>query len=441
MSAPLSKPDRDAVAAIKTRVDDQGPDWTCEARRCRATLTDLLPGQALLINILVDAVECGVTRDLRAILQGTASLSRAAPCPRWIRCLRESHGRGEADACRALGIWAAVFAVELPTNFCRTTQPPPAPVVGRWLAVAGVAVALAVAAGLAMTDVGKGARDWVASLARNRVVPPPPDPPVPALPVPPALPTPPVPSTATVPPASSVPSVPPATTAPLAPPDRVNVALPSSLMTLLLVAAGRREIPDEDLRAWPQYEKEYRRPRELVVTSPFYMGDGEVTLAEFMDVLGRPPGAEDAAGAVLPPPDAPAWQRPATGVPWIDAIRFCNALSEREGLRPCYRVETAAGAAGETKVTRDGIADGFRLPTPDEWVYACLTNDKLRGMTEGVMEWSDLEPAAVSPFKHGGWDGGPKQGPTFLLRGSTTRDCGFRIVRDAAPGSPDTARP
>jgi hypothetical protein len=129
-------------------------------------------------------------------------------------------------------------------------------------------------------------------------------------------------------------------------------------------------------------------------------------------------------------------------VPWSDAIRFCNALSAREGLRPCYRVEEAPGSGAAPRVTRLAESDGFRLPLPEEWVYACLTGRDLRGMTTGVMEWSDLRPGEQFPFVHGGYDGGPKQGPTFLLRLAPTdspEDCGFRIARSTGP--PASARP
>lgn len=58
--------------------------------------------------------------------------------------------------------------------------------------------------------------------------------------------------------------------------------------------------------------------------------------------------------------------RPVETVSWKDAVIFCNSLSIRMTLTPCYSI-----ILEREEFVFDSKADGFRLPTEAEWEYAC----------------------------------------------------------------------
>ncbi|WP_329459905.1 formylglycine-generating enzyme family protein [Streptomyces sp. NBC_01497] len=92
----------------------------------------------------------------------------------------------------------------------------------------------------------------------------------------------------------------------------------------------------------------------LVELAPYQLAAFPVTQALYARISGRRPGA--VCGDRLP----------VDGVSWWDAVRFCNALSKREGFAPAYNLR----ADGEA-VEWDASADGYRLPTEAEWEHAC----------------------------------------------------------------------
>ncbi len=93
---------------------------------------------------------------------------------------------------------------------------------------------------------------------------------------------------------------------------------------------------------------------EVRITKPFYLGIHEVTQGQYQAVMGRNPSRIKGSGHL-----------PVVDASWLDAVRFCNTLSEREGLRPFYQMD------GTNVRVPDWSGTGYRLPTEAEWECAC----------------------------------------------------------------------
>jgi formylglycine-generating enzyme required for sulfatase activity len=107
-----------------------------------------------------------------------------------------------------------------------------------------------------------------------------------------------------------------------------------------------------------------------LTTDPFYMDKHEVTKGRWDDVRtwALANGYDD-----LPAGDGKTAAHPVHTVTWFDCVKWCNALSEKEGRAPVYYVNAARTLVyktGELVPYVKDAAGGRRMPTDDEWVYA-----------------------------------------------------------------------
>ncbi|MDR0473302.1 MAG: formylglycine-generating enzyme family protein [Treponema sp.] len=89
-----------------------------------------------------------------------------------------------------------------------------------------------------------------------------------------------------------------------------------------------------------------------------------------------------------PAPGEVQSQRPVENVLWYEAILFCNRLSVASGREPAYHIwgvpewedylKWAIYTSSSTAISNvyvDGKANGYRLPTADEWTWAAMGAD------------------------------------------------------------------
>jgi formylglycine-generating enzyme required for sulfatase activity len=182
----------------------------------------------------------------------------------------------------------------------------------------------------------------------------------------------------------------------------------------------------------------------MTISNGYWMGETEVTQELFAAVMGTNPS--QFRGPMNPPDSGEIQdQRPVEQINWYDAIAFCNKLSLADGKDPVYSVIVSGTEVSWATLAYNDIpngsinadwdiativpgANGYRLPTEMEWMWAAMGADtsvqpNITGYSKAFA--GNTGSNSINDYAWYGQTGGNSNGKTHEVGKKTANELGL----------------